>query len=173
MLRLRRRDMMRARLRRGGIAIAAIATLLGLAACAGFKDKGGSDAGGGGDVAANEAGPPDDAAPSGNDGPTGDAADSSAVDDSAAPPDTGSSGKDSGPPPCDSSTCGIETVLTDLNQAGTLAVDSTNVYVEDQGTTTGDVYQCAKTGCATPTLLGPGYATGIASDAQNVYWNDF
>jgi hypothetical protein len=52
-------------------------------------------------------------------------------------------------------------------------VDDANVYVEEQGTTTGKVDQCAKTGCATATTLGPGYATGIASDPQYVDWNDF
>ena len=91
--------------------------------------------------------------------------------DAAAPVDAGS--QDAGLAACDGSTCGIETVLSNLNQGGTLAVDSVNVYVEDQGTTTGQVYQCPKTGCASPTSLGPGYATGIASDAQYVYWNDF
>ena len=80
---------------------------------------------------------------------------------------------DDGPPACDGSTCGIETVVSDLLQGGTIAVDDANVYVEDQGTTTGEVYQCPKSGCSTPTSLGPGYATGIASDSHNVYWNDF
>ena len=74
---------------------------------------------------------------------------------------------------CDGSTCGIETVATGFVQAGVLSVDGTNVYVEDQGGTTGTVYQCAKTGCVTPIVLGPGYATGIGEDAHNVYWNDF
>ena len=89
-------------------------------------------------------------------------------------PGTDEGGPDeAGPPACDGSTSGIETVLTDLSQAGTIAVDDTNVYVEDQGTTTGVVYQCPKTGCSAPTTLGPGYATGIAIDAHYVYWNDF
>jgi hypothetical protein len=74
---------------------------------------------------------------------------------------------------CDSSTCGIDTLLSTLTQGGTLAVDDTNVYVEDQGTTTGEVVQCPKTGCASPITLGPGYATGIAVDSTYVYWNDF
>jgi len=87
---------------------------------------------------------------------------------------TGDSGSDDdGPAACDGSTCDIEPVLSGLLQGGTIAVDDVNVYVEDQGTTTGQVLQCPKIGCSMPTTLGPGYATGIASDSQYVYWNDF
>jgi hypothetical protein len=112
--------------------------------CVHFKDSAASS------EAGSEAGPASEAGPEGDSGPG-----------------------DDGPAACDGSTCGIETVLTDLNQGGTIAVDDANVYVEDQGTTTGEVYQCNKNGCSTPTTLGPGYATGIASDSKYVYWNDF
>jgi hypothetical protein len=81
--------------------------------------------------------------------------------------DTGSGGG------CDGSTCGIETVAASFQQLGVLAVDDTNIYFEDQGTTTGVVYECPKTGCTSATVLGPGFATGIGVDANNVYWNDF
>jgi hypothetical protein len=103
----------------------------------------------------------------------------------AVAPDAGGGSNDSGGPAGDTGALGdagtateagspaIETVLATLFQGGTIAVDGNNVYVEDQGTTTGVVSQCAKTGCTTPTTLGPGYATGIASDAKYVYWNDF
>ena len=74
---------------------------------------------------------------------------------------------------CDGGLCGIETVATGFSQAGVLSVDDANVYVEDQGGTTGTVYQCAKTGCSSLTTLGPGFATGIGEDTDNVYWNDF
>jgi hypothetical protein len=107
---------------------------------------------------------------SGNDAVSSDAG-SEAGTEAGPVPDSGSG--DDGPAACDGTTCGIETVVTDLLQGGTVAVDDANVYVEDQGTTTGEVYQCPKTGCATPTSLGPGYATGIASDSHYVYWNDF
>ena len=74
---------------------------------------------------------------------------------------------------CDGSTCGIQTLVTNLNQAAALAVDDTNIYFADQGLIPGVVYQCPKTGCTTPIVLGPGYATGIGVDATHVYWNDF
>jgi hypothetical protein len=134
-------------------------------ACTQFKGSGSG---------ASDAGS-DSASPAGDSGPVesdaGPPSESGSTSDSGAPGDAGSG--DSSLPACDGSTCGIETVLSNLNQGGTLAVDGVNVYVEDQGTTTGQVYQCPKTGCASPTPLGPGYATGIASDAQYVYWNDF
>ncbi len=149
-----------------------IVALAGLAAgCSQFKGSGGGSSGDGGasDAASDTGAPGGDSGTPGND--SGATSDSGQPSDSGTATDTGSG--DDGPPACDGSTCGIETVLTGLNQGGTLAVDSANIYVQDQGTTTGEVYQCAKSGCATPTVLGPGYATGIASDAQYVYWNDF
>jgi hypothetical protein len=91
--------------------------------------------------------------------------DSTAPDDGDATADAAAS--------CDGGLCGIETVATGFFQAGVLGLDDTNVYVEDQGGTTGTVYQCRKTGCSSLTTLGPGYATGIGVDTDNVYWNDF
>jgi hypothetical protein len=123
-----------------------------VAACQGFKDNG---------------------APAGADAGSDTGSDGGTATDAGPEGDTGPAGDEPAPPDCDGSTCGIETVFSGLLQGGTIAVDDTNVYVEDQGTTTGKVYQCPKTGCSTPTLLGPGYATGIASDSQFVYWNDF
>jgi hypothetical protein len=67
----------------------------------------------------------------------------------------------------------IEVVVDNLNQATLVRVDANNVYFGDEGTTVGVVYQCPKTGCTTPVVLGPGYATGMGVDATNVYWNDF
>jgi len=121
-------------------------------ACTSFKD--------------NNTAPTDGGADSGS------VSDTSSVGDTSSISDTRPEGDDASPE-CDASTCGIETLFSTLFQGGTLTVDDTNVYVEDQGTTTGEVYQCPKTGCANPIALGPGYATGIATDAKYVYWNDF
>jgi hypothetical protein len=147
----------------------ALPGLAGLASgCTQFKGSGGGSSGAP-DAASDGGNPVGDSGPMGGDsGPTND---SGQPIDSGGATDTGPG--DDGPPACDGSTCGIETILTGLNQGGTLAVDSANIYVQDQGTTTGEMYQCAKSGCASPITLGPGYATGIASDAQYVYWNDF
>jgi hypothetical protein len=136
------------------------------------------------DAASPDAGPPDAASPDAGspDAASPDAASPDAGSPDAGPPDVASpdagpgdsaSGDDGPASDCDGSLCGIETIVSGLIQAGTIAVDGTNVYVDDQGSTTGTVYQCDKTGCAMPTVLGPGYATGIVSDAHNVYWNDF
>jgi hypothetical protein len=144
-------------------ALAITGTVVG---CSSFKGSGGGGSEGA-DSGADGGNPASDSGPAG---------DSGHPLDSSMPVDSGlgvdGSDDDAGMG-CDGSTCGIETIVTGLQQGGTLAVDTANVYVEDQGTTTGEVYQCAKTGCASPTQLGPGYATGIASDAHYVYWNDF
>jgi hypothetical protein len=149
-----------------------LAALGAAAACTQFKA--------GTETAAPEAGPEagPDAVVAGDAGDAG-AADGAAGDagsvDTGSETGTGDAGSgDDGPTSgCDGALCGIENVLSGLVQAGTIAVDGTNVYVDDQGTATGVVYQCAKTGCAAPTVLGPGFATGIAIDALYVYWNDF
>lgn len=147
------------------LAVAALAV-----ACTQFKGGGDDPSPEGG----TESGPGSDSGftDSGTGSDSGQPADSGGSRDSSPSNDSGQ-GDDSGPPACDGSMCGIQTVLSGMNQGGTLAVDGTNVYVEDQGTTTGVVYQCPKSGCTTLITLGPGYATGIATDSQNVYWNDF
>jgi hypothetical protein len=136
--------------------------------CSSFKGSGGTSEGGGNDAGGDGGSPASD---SGLASDSGTPLDSGTTADSGLGVDSGSD--DDAGPVCDGSTCGIETIVTGLQQGGTLAVDTANVYVEDQGTTTGEVYQCLKTGCTSPTQLGPGYATGLASDAQYVYWNDF
>jgi hypothetical protein len=154
----------------GWVRASAVIALAGVAsACAGFKETGGATDGGSettvpsDDAAANDAGHDGDATAA--DAPAADSAGDSALTDST--------GGDSSPSGDSGDDGGIETVVPNLLQAGTIALDQNNVYVEDQGSTTGTVYQCPKTGCATPTTLGPGYATGIAVDSTSVYWNDF
>jgi hypothetical protein len=149
-----------------------------LSACTSFDTRAQALDGGTSDARVSDGGvivfPPHDAAVP-MDGATHDAHDASpppTKDASMPAPDAAA--RDTGPASsCDGSTCGIETIAANFQQLGAIAVDGTNVYFEDQGTTTGVVYQCAKTGCATATVLGPGYATGIGVDANNVYWNDF
>lgn len=135
------------------------------AACSSFKGQEASDAGASdaptGDVGVGDAAPGD--APSSHDAEAG-TADTSVTADTGAP----EAGGGDGPPPGT-----IETVVGGLHQATLVVLDTTNVYFGDEGTTTGVVYQCAKGGCATPTTLGPGFATGIGVDGKNVYWNDF
>ena len=97
--------------------------------------------------------------------------DSSSVQDSSTV-DTGDAMTEAGPE-CEGGACPVETVVGGLRQATTLLVDANNVYISDPGTVTGNVYQCAKGGCATPTTLGPGYATGLGVDGANVYWSEF
>ncbi len=151
--------------------LGALAAALGLVlGCSQFKGSGGGDSSG--PDAANDASDATDGGPDSAPGEGGRPGDSGASSDSSPPTDGGP--EDDAPSACDGAACDvIETVLSGLNQGGTLAVDGANVYVQDQGTTTGQVYQCAKTGCSSLISLGPGYATGIASDAQYVYWNDF
>jgi hypothetical protein len=69
--------------------------------------------------------------------------------------------------------CPVEVLVDNLNQASLILVDSTSIYFADPGAPGSAVYQCPKTGCATPITLGPGYATGMGVDSANVYWNDF
>ena len=67
--------------------------------------------------------------------------------------DAGVSGSDGGGAPeasGDDAPATIETVVSGMNQATLVRVDANNVYFGDEGTTTGNVYQCPKTGCATP-----------------------
>ena len=90
--------------------------------------------------------------------------------EAGSPADAPSTTGDAG---CGDAGCPEETVADGLRQAGFIAIDDHNVYISDEGTVTGTVYQCAKTGCATPILLGAGEASGIAVDAANVYWSDF
>ena len=135
-----------------------------VAACTTFKqqDSSATDAGPGDGPAAGDA-------PSSGDDAGGPEASAS---DGPSPSDTGST-TDTGSAPCDAATCPIETVVGGLNQATLVRVDQTNVYFGDEGTITGNVYQCPKSGCATPIPLGPGYATGLGVDTTTVYWNDF
>ncbi|MGD0525373.1 MAG: hypothetical protein ABSE49_09530 [Polyangiaceae bacterium] len=141
-----------------------------VAACGDFKktavdDAGASDAaltdGGSTDASANDGAATD--APAGPDG--GGPADGPAAGDTGASDGSTACGGDGG--------CPTEVVASGLLQASVVIVDANNVYVSDTGSVSGEVYQCAKTGCAKPTPLGPGYATGLAVDGTNVYWNDF
>lgn len=135
---------------------------MALAACTSFKQSG---AGAGPADAASGDGSPGPGGPSGMDGAAGQ--DSPASGDDG-PPSSGDGGAD-----CDGASCPIETVVGNLNQGTLVLVDDTNVYFGDEGTITGNVYQCPKSGCAKPTPLGPGFATGLGTDGKNVYWNDF
>jgi hypothetical protein len=164
----------RARFSRAALAVIGAA----LAACASFKsvdtadaghgsaddggDDGGSGSGSGGGAEASDDGPL-----ATNDGGGHDAT----AHDGSPTADTG--GQDTAAPPCDGSSCPIETVVSGLHQATLVRVDASNVYFGDEGTVTGNVYQCPKAGCATPVVLGPGFATGLGVDGVNVYWNDF
>ena len=64
--------------------------------------------------------------------------------------------------------CPVEVLVGNLRQASVVLVDSKSVYFADQGTVDGTVYQCPKSGCTTPTTLGPGYATGLGVDVLPV-----
>jgi hypothetical protein len=148
-----------------------VALLSIVAACSRFtgqetSDGGASDAAPG-DVGVGDAAPSDAGSTSDDGGAadTGQGADGPATDGPATGDDGGTG--------CSGSACPIETVVGGLNQATLVVLDTTNVYFGDEGTTTGVVYQCPKSGCATPTVLGPGFATGIGVDGKNVYWNDF
>jgi hypothetical protein len=142
-----------------------------VAACSTFKSTAVDDAGAS-DAPATEGGITDGATGDGTptDAPAGlpDGGDST---DGPAPADTGAAdgstacGGDGG--------CPTEVVASGLLQASVVIVDANNVYVSDTGSVSGEVYQCAKTGCTKPVPLGPGYATGLAADGTNVYWNDF
>ena len=118
-------------------------------------------------------GPPTGSSDSGNGHPSG-SADSGGSSDSG-PGADGSAPSDSdvGPSDDDAGPGAIDVLVDNLAQATLIRVDANNVYFGDEGSTTGTVYQCAKTGCATPTVLGPGYATGLGVDGSRVYWNDF
>jgi hypothetical protein len=142
-----------------------------LAACSDFKgaetDGGSSDAALA-DVSAPEAGSGDATSADGPSTPHdgGGAGDSGGTD----APVTGDGGSTGG---CDGSACPIEVVVAGLNQVTLVVLDANNVYFGDEGSTTGVVYQCPKSGCTTPVTLGPGFATGLGVDGTNVYWNDF
>jgi len=61
------------------------------------------------------------------------------------------------------------TLVSGLGGANSLAVDGTNVYVEDVA----GVYQCSVTGCGnTPTYLGANAALQLTYDGSNVYWSN-
>lgn len=102
-------------------------------------------------------------------------------DDDASPSDASTkpdvkdtdSGKDgSAPVSCDGP-CPPELIVDGLSQATALTVDATNVYVAVEGNVTGNVYQCPKTGCASPIELGQGYTRSIVVANGVVYWGDF
>ncbi len=159
-----------------------------VAACSSFKgstdaeaDGGGADgvapvpAGDGGGTSNGDGSTPSGSSDSGqptasfDSGNDGHASASDAGGDDATPPmgsDGGSSSGDSGPG-------AIEVLVDNLAQATLITVDANNIYFGVEGSTTGTVYQCPKSGCATPTVLGPGFATGLGVDGSRVYWNDF
>src|ERR1700722_15972022 len=147
-----------------------------LAACSSFKNEGpsadasadGSSLADGSSGDASSDGPPssDDAG----------APDSSSLPDSAAPLDGSLS--ETGPTDASSGCSGdgggpVEVLADNLSQPSVVLVDATNVYFGDDGVAGGQVYQCPKSGCATPIPLGPGFASGLGVDSANVYWNDF
>jgi hypothetical protein len=137
-----------------------VVLLLPLLACPSVRQGGeGSPEGG-----APESSPPSDARVS-HDGQADAARDAGPTD---APGDAVADGM-----PCDGDMCGVETLVQGLSQATLVRVDNDNIYFGDEGSVTGFVYQCPKTGCKTPTTLGPGFATGMGLDSKNVYWNDF
>lgn len=151
-----------------------------LGACSDFKSDadGGVDAGGDANATGGDSGTSTGDGGNGADSGTIDGGgadtgvvvtDSGSTTDTETVVDSGAAG-DGG---CPASGCPIEVVVDNLNQATLVAVDTSNVYFGDEGTTTGNVYQCPKSGCATPIGLGPGYATGLGVDGTNVYWNDF
>ena len=151
-----------------------VALVVALGGCSTFKDDAVND--GGALEAASTDGamgfdsPATDAtADAGKDISAGD--DSSSAQDSSSV-DTGTITTDAGSG-CEGGTCPVESVVDGLKQATILLVDANNVYISDLGTVTGNVYQCAKGGCAMPATLGPGFATGIGVDGTNVYWSDF
>jgi hypothetical protein len=63
-----------------------------------------------------------------------------------------------------------------VSELGPIALDDTNVYVVDTyGSGLGRILKCAKSGCNnSPTTLASGLsgATGVAVDANNVYWTE-
>jgi hypothetical protein len=142
-----------------------------LAACSNFKSDE-TDGGVASDGAPSDLGTPE----------AGSGGDATSTDGPSSPKEAGvkdagasdaPSPNDGPSPGCDGSGCPMETIVSGLNQATLVVLDTNNVYFGDEGTTTGVVYQCPKSGCATPVTLGPGYATGIGVDGTNVYWNDF
>ena len=134
-----------------------------LAACATFKQQETSEGGASDDGGSAESSPAADSSPG---------MDAAGGSDSGGPEDSGSS-PDGGEGGCVGASCPIETVVSGLRQGTLVRVDTSNVYFGDEGTLTGNVYECPKSGCATPLPLGPGYATGLGVDGTNVYWNDF
>jgi hypothetical protein len=145
----------------------ALAVVVALAACSDLRsasrpeDASPGDAGGepdadGLDAASAEGG--DDGAPEAGKDATSDAS-------GDAPAEAATS--------CDGG-CTPEVLGSGFKQPTIVVVDGQNVYFEEEGTVTGAVYECPKTGCGgAPTLLGPGQTTGIALDATRVYWGDF
>jgi hypothetical protein len=140
-----------------------------VAACGGFKNAASTADGGSSDAAATDGGA--------SDGPVGDApfADGTSTLDSGASdaPSLDAPSSDGATGCVGEGGCPVEVLVGNLRQASVVLVDSNNVYFADQGTVDGTVYECPKSGCTTPTTLGPGYATGLGVDGAHVYWNDF
>lgn len=85
----------------------------------------------------------------------------------------GDGGLEAAPAACDGP-CPPEVLASSLHQATALGVDKQNVYFAIEGSATGNVFQCPKTGCVgDPIALGPGYAYGIASIGGNAIWGDY
>jgi hypothetical protein len=73
---------------------------------------------------------------------------------------------------CGEAGCGEVALSSAFVEAALVVLDGPNAYVADIGPDAGAVYECSKTGCPSPTLLGPGQATGIVVTGGHVYWSD-
>lgn len=88
-------------------------------------------------------------------------------------PKDAASDVDEPPETCDGP-CPPETIIDGLHQVTALAVDATNVYYAIESGPTGDVWQCAKSGCnGAPIRLGPGRSLHLVVADGRVYWGDF